>query len=180
MITAQIIDQGTIDTTLPSTSDPLYQLAALSLFYRQQFAALRTAGFQYARPEVSDFTSFKSDLSTYLSNAYDRETEIIQDGIATTTANLPDVLSIGAAFVSGGATEAAACILNILLGKLLGGDSGAEGQYKIGEASPDMTDVVTALEEIRDNIETILNEFNINLYSNEYEQSWSVGPVEPE
>jgi len=179
MISASIIDQGTIDTTLPDTTDPMYQVASLALFYKQQFAALRTAGFQFAKPEVSDFTSFKANLSTYLSDAYDRETEIIQDGVATTVANLPDVLSIGAAFVSGGATEAAACILNIILGKLLGGDSGAHGDYENAQASTDMTEVVSALEDIKNQIEATLNEFNINVYSDEYDSSVKYGQVDP-
>jgi hypothetical protein len=177
MITANIIDQGTIDTTLPATSDPMYQVASLALFYKQQFAALRTAGFTFARPETTDFTTFKNGLATYLSNAYDRETEIIQDGVATTVATLPDVLSIGAAFTSGGASAAAACILNIVLGKLIGGDSGAQGDYEKAQASPDMSEVVTALEEIRDNIELILTEFNINVFRDEESQTYSMGPL---
>lgn len=178
MISASIIDQGTIDTTLPSTSDPMYQIASLALFYKQQFASLRAAGFQFAKPEVSDFTSFKNSLSTYLSDAYDRETEIIQNGVATTVATLPDVLSIGAAFVSGGATEASACILNIILGKLLGGDSGAHGDYEQAQANPDMSEIVTALEEIKGQIEATLNEFNINLYSDAEDSSVKYGQLD--
>jgi predicted TIM-barrel enzyme len=177
MISASIIDQGTINTTLPATSDPMYQVASLALFYKQQFAALRTAGFQFARPEVTDFTTFKNGLSTYLSDAYDRETEIIQDGVATTVATLPDILAIGSAFVSGGATEAGACILNIILGKLLGGDSGAHGDYENAQASPDMSEIVTKLEEITAAIELILTEFNINVFQDEESQTYSMGPL---
>ena len=33
MISASIVDQGTIDTTLPATSDPAYQSAALCLVF---------------------------------------------------------------------------------------------------------------------------------------------------
>lgn len=180
MITADIIDQGTINTTLPSPGDPTYQVESLALFYRQQWAALRTAGFNFARPQTSDFSTFQTGLETYLEDAYDRETEIINDGVATTVAALPDILAIGSAFVSGGASAVGAILLEIILGKLIGGDSGARAGYRAGEVSPDMTEVVDALEEIRDMIETILTEFNINLYSGEYEQSWSVGPVSPD
>ena len=173
MITADIIDQGAIDTTLPPTSDPLYQLAALSLFYRQQWAALRTAGFNFARPEVSDFSTFNNELSTYLDNAHDRETEIIQTGASAISANLPDILSIGAAFASGGASAAAACVVNTALGKLLGGDSGAIGDYEVSQASPDMTEVVDKLEELRQAVNQVLSTFNINLLSDQYEAYFS-------
>jgi hypothetical protein len=153
MLSAEIITIAGASDDLPATTDPAYQMAVLSLMIRKNLENLDTEGFEYTKPEVSDFTGFKSELSTYLQNAYDRETEILQNGFATTIATLPDVLSIGAAFASGGATEAGACILNIVLGKLLGGDSGAMAGYEGKDI--DSSEIVTELQNIQAELETL-------------------------
>ncbi|MGW8324242.1 MAG: hypothetical protein ACWGNI_00970 [Desulfobacterales bacterium] len=167
---------GAVDT-LPASTDPNYQTAVLSLMIRKTFEAMETAGLDITRPEISDFSPFKSSLSTYLQNAYDRETEIITDGVSSISANIPDILSIGAAYVSGGASEAIGCVLNIMIGKMLGGDSGAQGDHRTGDPQ-DLTSLINKLEEIREQISTILTEFNINTYNDPQGQSWSVGLVD--
>lgn len=176
MKTADIYVVSGATDTLPADSDPMYQSAVLSLVLRKTLENMNTVDIAVTQPEVSDFSTFKSDLSTYLSDAYDRETEIINNGVSSIVANLPDVLSIGAAFVSGGATEAGACILNIVLGKLLGGDSGARGDYRGGETAPDMTEVVEKLEEVRAQIAKIFNEWTINILYDQESGTFMIGP----
>jgi len=176
MLEALIIDQGTIVTTLPATSDPMYQVAALALFYRQQFAALRTAGFQFASPEISDFTAYNTAADDWLDDANDRFDAWLQGQIATAIGNVPDVLQIGAAFVSGGATEVGAILLTKILNHMFHvADSRAQH-----EGPQDTAAIVAKLEEVRAQIEATLDEFNINIFQEEHEQSWSVGPVAPE
>lgn len=190
---------GTLNETLPDTSDSMYQSAALALTLHKIIKNLSDEGFTFRAPEVSDFTTYRASLSDYLDAAYERETEIIQQGFSNVIANLPDVLTIGAAFASGGASAAGACILEIILGKLLGGDSGAQGEY--ASKSIDMSEVVSALEaidmrlanlessgkpiaeigeEVKEAIYSVLTEFNIHIVkSDDEEATFSVGfPLE--
>jgi len=175
MISASIIDQGTIDTTLPATSDPSYQSAALCLTIRQQLAALRTAGFEFQKAQIADVTTYRTSLNDWLEDAQQREDEIIQNGVTEVVANLPDVLAIGSALLSGGADAVVGVVLNMVLERLFGGAQAALGSH--GEADISMTEVVDKLEEIREQMEAILTEFNINLYNDPEGQSWHVGPI---
>jgi len=131
---AEIYVLATAEDDLPAKTHALYQSAVTSLVIRKTLENIEDAGIKVTAVENSDFTSYRTALSTYVSNAHDRETEIIQDGVSSIAANLPDILSIGAAFASGGASAAGACVLNIMLGKLLGGDSGAIAGNLSGQA----------------------------------------------
>lgn len=175
MKTAEIQVLTGLSDTLPASTDPNYQCAALCLMLRKTLEELDTQAFTFNAVESTDFSSFKTSLTNWLDDAYDRETEIIQDGVSEITANLPDILAIGAAYVSGGASEAIGCLINIALGRLLGGDSGAIAAYEAKENSVDLTDMIAKLEEIREQIEHILTEFSINTYNDPEGQSWTVG-----
>lgn len=178
MLSATIIDQGTINTTLPDPGDPTYQSEALCLFLRQQFAALRTASFQFEKAQVSDITSFQTSLSTWLANQQAREDEILADGVATTVATLPDILAIGAAYMSGGATAAIGCIVNMVMKKMFGGDQGATGSYNQAQASGsvDFDEIIAKLEEIRGQIEQVFTDYNVNIINSREDAFFSLGP----
>ena len=177
MISASIIDQGTIDTTLPATSDPMYQVASLALFYKQQFAALRTAGFQFARPETSDFTAYNTAADDWLDDANARFDAWLQGAVGEVIGNVPDVLSIGAAFVSGGATEVGAILLSKILNHMFHVED-SRAQYEGARENVDTEAIVDKLEEVREQIEATLNEFNINLYRDAEDSSVKYGQLD--
>lgn len=174
-----MIEVALVETT-PAASPydsayPTENTERLSYYILQQWEALRIAGLKFTKPETSDFSGFKASLSDYLSLAYQRETEIIQQGFSNIVANIPDILSIGAAYASGGATEAIGCILNIAIGKMLGGDSGAQGDYEQSQLEIDMAEVVEKLEALETAIHTIMNEYTINIHSDKEDVSFRGG-----
>ena len=187
MIDITLPDQGTIDTTLPDTSDPMYQPAALCLFLRQTFALMRTAGLNIQKAQVSDLTSYQSSLGTWLAQQQAREDEILVEGASEIAANLPDVLAIGAAYMSGGATAALGCIQSIVMKRLFGGDTSAEASYNQTQAAGvdtsgiealmeefnDMFDKFALIEEQYSRLEAFFNNLTINLKSEEWEQSYT-------
>ena len=177
---------GGLSDDLPASTDPAYQNAALCLMLRKQLENLEANGFSFNAVETTDFTTFNTDMNTFLANANQRFDEWLQGQVATVAANLPDVLSIGAAYVSGGATEVGGLILQRVLGHLFHQtDSYAEHEgvrtdIDTEELENKITEVVNKLEEVRVQIATILTEFNINIVKSDEEATFSVGfPEEP-
>ena len=76
---------------------------------------LRTQNFAFSAPETTDFATFNSDMNTWLSDANDRFDDWLQGNIASAIGNVPDAITIGAAFVSGGAPAVGAIILEKVL-----------------------------------------------------------------
>ena len=179
MITAEIVDQGTIDTSLPPTTDPLYQVAALSLFYRQMFAALRTAGFSFKRPQTSDLTTFNTNMNDWLDDANARFDAWLQGAVGEVISNVPDVLLVGEALVTGGASAVGSIVLEKMLNHMFHVED-SRAQYEGAHENVDTAALEAKLEEIRLQMEEILTQFNINIFADEYQQTWSVGPVEPD
>lgn len=175
MLETSIVDQGTINTTLPDPGDPTYQTESLCLFLKQQFAALRTEGFKFQKAQIADLSSWETDLEDWLSDAQDREDQILQQGYSSIVATLPDVLAIGSAYMSGGADAVLGCLVNIILERTFGGSQAATGSYNQAANTPNFNDLIDKLEEIRVQIDTILTEFNINLYEDPTGASWTVG-----
>lgn len=66
MRVANIAASTTIDTTLPPTSDPMYQSAALALELRQTLKNLNDNGFVLQQAEASDYVSIDNQLDSYL------------------------------------------------------------------------------------------------------------------
>lgn len=173
------IVSGAVDD-LPASSDPNYQNAVLCLMLRKTLEGMDTEGFDITRPEISDFTTYRASLTSWLDDAYDREAEIIRTGTSEIVANLPDILTIGAAYISGGASAAIGCVIEIMLKRLLGGDSGAVAANEGQTAEVDFTELIAKLEELREQMAAILTEFNINILRDEEEATFSVGfPEEP-
>ena len=174
MITVDIVDQGTIDTTLPPTSDPLYQIASLALFYKQQFAALRAAGLQFKRPEVSDLSTLNTDMNSWLDDANARFDAWLQGAVGEVISNVPDVLAVGEAMLTGGASAVGAIVLEKTLNHMFHVED-SRAQY---EGAQDMAAIEDKLEEIRAQIEATLNEFNINIYSDQEDSSVKYGQLD--
>lgn len=187
MIDITLPDQGTINTTLPDPSDPMYQPASLCLFLKQTFASMRSAGLHVQKAQIADLTSYQSSLGTWLTNAQAREDEILTEGASEVVANLPDVLAIGAAYMSGGATAAIGCIQSIVLKRLFGGDQAAlAGYQQAGASEIDLSEIVEKLDEFNvmfdkfalieeqySRLEAFFNNLTINLNSEEWEQSFA-------
>ena len=168
MITASIIDQGTINTTLPDTDDPMYQVAALALFYRQQFAALRTAGFEFKRPEVSDLSSYNTNINSWLDDANDRFDDWLQGEVAEAIGNIPDAITVGEAMVTGGAGAVAA----ILVEKLIQHQFHVEDSRAQYEGAQDVSEIVDKLDEVIDAMGGVLGTININLINDSIEEAY--------
>jgi len=168
MISASIIDQGTIDTTLPSTSDPMHQVAALALFYRQQFAALRTAGFQFKRPEVSDLSSYNTSVNSWLDDANDRFDDWLQGEVAEVIGNIPDAITVGEAMVTGGA----GAVVAVLLEKIIQSQFNVEDSRMQYEGAQDIAALVDKLDEVVSAIETVMGTLNINIINDEETEAY--------
>ncbi len=197
---------GALDT-LPVDSDPMYQPAVLALMIRKNLEALDTQGFNFKLAETTDLTSFNNDMTTYLANANTRFDEWLQGQVATVAANLPDVLAVGEAMLSGGGSAVGALVLNRVLGMAFHRED-SRAQHEGAHTNVDSAAIVTALENIetilttfadrhestggnsiadmldttlqaiRDEIMQVLNEFNINIYSDPENAQWSVGPLD--
>jgi hypothetical protein len=171
MITADIIDQGTIDTTLPSTSDPMYQVSALALFYRQQFAALKTAGFQFKRPEISDLSSYNTSINSWLDDANDRFDDWLQGNVASAIGNIPDAITVGEAMVTGGA----GAVVAVLVEKLIQHQFHVEDSHAEYEGAQDLSVLTDKLDEVVTAIHTIMNEYTINIHSTKEDLTFKGG-----
>ncbi len=199
MRTANFPAIGTLDRTLPDTSDPEFQTASLSLTLHDIIKDLSDQGFVFTQAQTSDFTTFGTDTQDAIDDYMTRADELLRTGTSAVVAALPAVLPIIAALLSGGATP----VISILLQGVL--DTIARHfdiRADVAEGDPDNKDVseiVTQLVALNlklqtaeeDNIsdtmlermtaliaqiEVTLNEFTINLASDPMHQAWSVEP----
>jgi len=177
MKSADIQILSSLSDTLPDSSDSNYQAAALCLMLRKTLEELDTQGFNFNAVEVSDFSTFNTSMDTFLANANTRFDEWLQGQVASVSANLPDVLAIGAAYVSGGASEVGGLILQRVLGMLFHQED-SRAEHEGAHANIDTTALEEKLDEVRDAILQALNEFHINIYDDPNMQSWTVGPIE--
>ena len=188
MKTAAFPTIGTLDETLPATSDSQYQQAALSLTIHKIVKNLSDEGFEFTKPEATDFTAFNTEVNTFITDMNTRFDEILAQGFSEVVANLPDVLNIMAAISSGGLSEVPAILLNAILGQMFHWrDSSIEAAEGEPLAELDVSGIVTQLEAIEARlalmetaIQEILTDFNINVFRDEETQTYSFGPLEEE
>ena len=173
MLEASFPTIGTLDETLPATSDPQYQSAALCLSLHKIIKAISDEGFTITKPEASDFSSYSNNVKDYIDKMAQREDEILRNGFSTVVATLPDVLSIMAAISSGGLAEVPSILLNALMSQAF---RSRDTLLDVEGGDTDQ-DLIEALNEIRDKIDLVLTEFNINVIGSIEDQAWSVGPL---
>jgi hypothetical protein len=70
MLTAAFPTIGVLDTSLPPTTDPLYQLATLSLDIHKLLKNMSDAGMEVQQPEVSDVSTMTTDFANF-ANTFD-------------------------------------------------------------------------------------------------------------
>ena len=178
MITVTLPTIGTLETGLPDTTHELYQSAALSYELLRILKAMSDAGMTIRQAESSDFTSFNADTLTGIDDFEERLDEILASGVSSVSAALPDVTSIIAALLSGGSGAVIPILLKGVLDTILrhmnSRTTAAQGDFSEGV---DSAGIITALEEIKDQMDAVLTEFNINLHDDMEQSSWSVGPV---
>lgn len=168
---------GTLDTTLPSTSDPAYQLASLALDVHKIIKNLSDEGFVFRQAEASDFTAWEGSVTDALDDYIERYEDILQSGFSEVVANLPDVISIMGAIVSGGGEGVISILLQGILDVILRHKDTRSDYYNGDTAEVDTAALVAKLDDLIDAIYSILTTFNINLYAESEEANWSVGPV---
>lgn len=180
MLTAEIYDQGTINTTVPSPGDPTYQTECLSLALRKTLQNLYDNDFVFERAETTDLNTWGGDMQDALDDYIDRYEDILQTGASSVVANLPDVLPIIAALMSGGAEPVLAILLQGVLDAVLRHKN--TGVTEAGEeiSNADVSGIEDRLDNIESAIYQVLDEFTINIIGDLEAQSWSVGPVEEE
>lgn len=193
--TASFPTIGTLDRTLPATSEPLYQVANLALTIHDIIKALSDNSFQFKQAIDSDFTTFGTDTQNALDNYIDRYEDFLQTGASAVAANLPDVLPIIGALLSGGSEPVIAILLQGVLDTLLRHKDVRTNEYDGDKAEVDLSSVVTAIQEVRDKlddngtniterleevrqqVDSIMTELTINLHD-DYEGGYvSFGPV---
>lgn len=107
-----------LDQTLPSPGDATYQTEQLALILNNTIKELDDEGFEFATAESSDFSSYGTDLKTFIDNMHEREEDILLTGATTVVANLPDVLPIIGAILSGGTAAIPSILLNAVVSQL--------------------------------------------------------------
>lgn len=182
MKTANFVSLGALPTFSVSESADNYWEERANYEWSAFVRNLSLAGISVSQAETSDLSTYAGDWQDALDDWGQRLDEILANGFSEVIVNLPDVLPIIGALLSGGAEPVLSILLDgvlRVLNKQL--DSRvAEAGGEIEGGSIDFTEVIEKLEEIRAEIETTLAEFNINMYNEEYQQSWSVGPVAPD
>ena len=135
--------------TLPATSDPMYQTSVLSLMIRKTLENVEAQGIDIVRTEVADFEAFEFDMNDFIDKSGQRLDDLLTTGVTTVIANLPDVLEIGAAYASGGATAVGGIILNKVIGHMFHvADSNAEHGSEI-----DLSAIEEQLEALNEKLE---------------------------
>lgn len=182
---------GTLDTTLPETTDPQYQSASLALDLHKVLKNMSDAGMTINQAVSTDFTAFANGVTDGMDDYIERYEEILANGVSEVVGVLPDVLPIITALLSGGSEPVLAIllqgVLDLMARKFDTRITEKGGEIEAGTA--DMTGVVeqleaieTKLEEQRVQIAGILTEFNINIVrpATDDDASWSVGfPLDP-
>ena len=123
--------------------------------------ALQAQNFEFTAVETSDFATFNTDMNSWLDDANARFDAWLQGAVGEAIGNVPDAIAIGSAFVSGGATEVGAIILEKILNHMFHVED-SRAQY---EGSQDLTEIADKLEEVVTAIHTIMNEYTINLHT---------------
>ena len=153
MKTANFPTIGTLDTTLPLTTDPAYQSASLSLTLHQTIKNLSDNGFVFQQAETSDFTTFGGEAQSAIDNYIDRYEDILQSGFSSVVATLPDVLPIMGALLSGGAEPVLAILLQGVLDTLLRHKDTRTDHYDSDNV--DTSALVTELQALKAEIQTL-------------------------
>ena len=139
--------------------------------------ALQAQNFEFTAVETSDFATFNTDMNSWLDDANARFDAWLQGAIGEAIGNVPDAIAIGSAFVSGGATEVGAIILEKMLNHMFHVED-SRAQYEGAHENVDTDAIVNKLEEVRAQIEATLNEFNINLYNDADDSSVKYGQLD--
>ena len=182
---------GTLDTTLPETTDPQHLSASLALDLHKVLKNMSDAGMTINQAVSTDFTAFANGVTDGMDDYIERYEEILANGVSEVVGVLPDVLPIITALLSGGSEPVLAIllqgVLDLMARKFDTRITEKGGEIEAGTA--DMTGVVeqleaieTKLEEQRVQIAGILTEFNINIVrpATDDDASWSVGfPLDP-
>jgi hypothetical protein len=192
-LTAALPTIGTLDTTLPDTSDPQYQSASLALDLHKLLKNMSDAGMVISQAVSTDFTTFAGDVTDGMDDYIERYEEILANGFSSIVANIPDVLPIITTLLSGGSEPVLAIllkgVLDVLLRQFDARITDNEGEIEAGTA--DMSGVEAQLEALEDKLEemrvqiaTILTEFNITVVQTREAlddvAEWTVGfPVPP-
>lgn len=155
MLTADFPTIGVLDATLPATSDPLYQIASLSLTVHRIIKNLSDEGFQFKAVETTDINTYVTDMQTGVDNYINKYEDILQTGTSAVIANIPDVATILTALVSGGSDAILATllqgVLDVVCRKFEERIDSANGEFDGG----DLGNIETLLGEIRDKLDEI-------------------------
>lgn len=176
MRTASFPTIGTLNTTLPSPGDPTYQSEALALTIHQTIKNLSDAGFEFAQVVSGDLSTYTTNTQDAIDDYIERYEDLLISGASEVVANLPDVLGIMAALVSGGAEPVIGILLQGVLDVLMRHKDTRTDQYNGDRAEVDMSGVVTQLEAIETKIEQILTEHTINVISSHEDAYFQIGP----
>lgn len=157
MKTAQFQVPASLDQTLPTPGDATYQTEQLALILNNTIKELDDEGFEFSSAESSDFSTYGNSLKTFIDNMHEREEDILTTGATTVVANLPDVLPIIGAILSGGTAAIPSILLNAVISQLFRSRDTAI-EVKGGEILPsdvDLTDLVDAVEGIQNTHDVI-------------------------
>jgi methionine synthase II (cobalamin-independent) len=176
MRTANFPSIGTLNTTLPDPGDPTYQTEALALTLHQIIKDLSDNGFEFSQVISTDLSTWTTNVQDAVDDYIEKYEDLLQTGASEVTANLPDVLSIMAAVVSGGSDAIIGVLLQGVLDVLMRHKDTRTDHYNGDTAEVDMSEVIDVLEEIRDNIAAVLTEATINVISSREDSFFQVGP----
>lgn len=199
MRTAELPTIGTLDTTLPSAGDPTYQTESLCLTIHKIIKELSDEGFEFQQAQTTDFSTYGTNTQDAVDDYIERFEDLLETGTTAVSAALPDVLPIIGALLSGGSAPVLAILAQGVLDTMLrhwdrradiaNGDptkadmAGVVAELQSIDAKLETTEEVSLantldvlMEDIRAQIETTLNEFTINLHSDEFAAYWGVEP----
>lgn len=199
MKTADIVASLDDDTTVPDEGDPTYQQECLALDLRGILKNLSDEGFVLTSTETSDLSAFSTEVADGVDDYVDRFEEMLVDGTSEIVAYIPDVLSIMAALLSGGAEPVLAILLQGVLDTIIrhtimradvaGGDATKKALEDVVvelqnlntklETSAEATvadELTTLFTELKEQLAVTLNEFTINLANDPLAQQWTVEP----
>ena len=206
MRTANLPTITGISATLPAAGEPTRQAEHLCQTLHYILLDMKAEGFVFQQAETTDFTTFGNGVSDGLDDYVDRFDDLLRTGTTAVAANIPDVLPIIGALLSGGAEPVLAILLQGVLDTML---RHWDTRADVADGDPtnsDMSGVITALEAIETMLEEhkdtfidaedttaadllvkletaiygVLTQLNINLFSREDEQFHSIAPMAEE